>query len=284
MPLAAIRAKTLCGLLLCALMGAPAAYAQITVPGNLAREQVAQPGETYTGEITVRNVSSEDQRAELEVVDYMFHADGTKEYPEPGTLERSNAEWLDLEAEELEVAANESTDVEYSVTVPADGELSGTYWCVILAAPVVESTFDPERGAVGITPSTRYAVQMATHIGDTGSRRLNFFDTSVEWREGEPEVHVSVENAGERYLRAGMYLEAYSTQGEYIGRFQGSRYRLYPGTARRFRVPMPEVEPGEYRVQVVADAGGENLFGANYTLEISKPEPKPEEPDESKAE
>jgi len=43
---------------------------------------------------------------------------------------------------------------------------------------------------------------------------------------------------------------------------------IYPGTSVRFRIDLGKNMAGTYKTLVVADCGGDELFGANYTLEI----------------
>ena len=57
---------------------------------------------------------------------------------------------------------------------------------------------------------------------------------------------------------------------KYIGRFEGRRKRIYPSTSVRYTVDLSNVPQGTYKALVVADSGGDYIFGANYTLKFEK--------------
>jgi hypothetical protein len=43
---------------------------------------------------------------------------------------------------------------------------------------------------------------------------------------------------------------------------------MYPGTSVRQRIVLPDLPEGEYRALVVVDAGGDDAFGAEYTIKF----------------
>ena len=77
-------------------LGAPiaTAAAQIAVIGSTVVERVVGPGETYTGTIVVRNVTTHHQPVRIYQTDYLFQADGTSRFDAGGTIGRSNAKWI----------------------------------------------------------------------------------------------------------------------------------------------------------------------------------------------
>jgi len=81
-------------------------------------------------------------------------------------------------------------------------------------------------------------------------------------------LQVDTENTGERYISFIPYVDLYSDRGLYIGRFESRRRGLYPGTSVRIQIPFPDVLPGKYRAQVIADGGDNDLFGVIYALEF----------------
>ena len=131
-------------------------------------------------------------------------------------------------------------------------------------------TEDKGKVKLGIRHAVRYGIQMVTHIGDTGARNLKFLSTRL-LKEGEARVlQVHIENIGERWLRPFLWAELYDEKGSYIGRFEGGRLRIYPGTSARYRVDLSEVPKGKYKALVIADCGGEDVFGVTCTLKFEK--------------
>lgn len=255
---------------LCVLIPA-AAFAQLSITNDLSHMDTANPGQTYFGSVKVKNNGAKEERVRLYQNDYLFFADGSNQFGEPGLLPRSSANWIKLAEAEIVLAPGKEQEVPYTVSVPAKGDLIGTYWSLIMVQAITKSLLNPENQAedtVGISAGLRFAVQVATHIGDTGKRSLRFFDTKVDKGELFSTLRISLENNGERKLVAVPYADVYSAAGQAVGRIQGSARGLYPGTSIRMEFPLKDMVPGRYKIQVVADCGGNDLFGAVYSLEL----------------
>lgn len=243
----------------------------VNVIGGATREHTVRPGEKTEGRIMLRNYSDSPARARLYQRDYIFWADGRAEYGDPGGLERSNAPWIEFTPVELTVPAEGYEYISYTVEVPENDGLTGSYWSVLMVEPARED-IDPvavgER--VGVRIRTRQAIQMVTHIGETGERRLRFSDRRLVSGDGERHLRIDVENTGQRYLRPTVWMEVYDTEGVALGRFEGGRRRIYPECSTRIKIDVSELPPGRYQAMVVADAGEEDVFGARYELEIKE--------------
>src|SRR5256885_12304579 len=100
--------------LLVALLAEPAS-AQISVVGSTVEERTAAPGETYTGTIVVRNVTAEAQPVRIYQTDYLFSADGTSIFGDPGSAARSNARWIVPTVRNLVLPPNGDVTVNYTV-------------------------------------------------------------------------------------------------------------------------------------------------------------------------
>lgn len=248
------------------------AEASVTVVGGLTRELTLEPGETMEGRIILRNAADEARQVRVYQTDYLFQADGRKQYGEPGEMPRSNAGWIVHTPQQVTVPANSTESVFYTIQAPPD-ELRGTYWSMMMVEPIAEGDLEPpqaEEGqvAIGIRSVMRYAIQMVTHIGDTGERDLAFIDRQLIEDEEKRVLQLDLENTGEVWLRPLVWAELYDAEGVLVGRFDAGRGRIYPGTSARYRIDLSEVPAGQYRALVVADNGDEYVFGAQYDLEL----------------
>ena len=136
-----------------------------------------------------------------------------------------------------------------------------------------EATGEEKGGAtLGIRQVIRYGIHLVTHIGDTGVGSLEFLETRLLRQGGKRILQVDIENIGKRLLKSFLWAELYDEQGIHIGRFEDSEFhlRIYPGTSVRYRVDLTQVPEGKYKALVVADCGGEDVFGATYTLELEE--------------
>jgi hypothetical protein len=249
------------------------AEAKVVIVGGLTHERTVKVGETYRGVIFVRNTDEEAQEAKLYQTDYQFFFDGRSIYDDPGNTPRSNADWIVFSPKRLTIPPQEEVAVNYTIKVPDDKSLVGTYWSMLMVEGISKGSLEASvlgKGALGIRQVVRYGIQMVTHIGGSGLGKLEFLDIKL-LKEGDRKLlKIDIENIGERWLKPLLWVELYTQQGILVGRFEGGRLRIYPGTSVRYEVDLSEVLKGEYKALVVADCSGDDLFGASYTLKFER--------------
>lgn len=250
--------------------------AGISVEGGLTREKTAGRGETYQGVITIKNQGDTPQELKIYQSDYRFTCEGVTSYGNPGEDPRSNAGWIAFSPGRFSVPPQERATLNYTVIVPDDEALLGTYWSMLMIECIPESSPEAsgaqkERNfSLGITQVMRYAVQMITHLGETGEKKIRFLQTKI-LKDGSSRIlQVDMENIGERLLRPRLWCELYHEDGTSPGRFQGEQYRIFPNTSKRFTIDISSVSTGSYQALVVADCGENDLFGAMYTLKFDQ--------------
>jgi hypothetical protein len=257
--------------LILGLLYSQMAYSGITVEGELTHEKHALPGETYSSFILVSNSGETQATVRIYQKDYFFSADGSNYYNEPGTGRRSNADWVVFSPKQVVIPAGEKIAVNFTITVPQADTLAGTYWSLVMIEEIPE--IEPEAIAektVGVRTILRYAVQLITHVGDTGVKELRFLGTKLVKTEKGRSLEVSLENVGERLLRPAVYVELFNLNGEKVGKFAAAKRRTYPGTSICQRIDLSDIASGTYKALVVADCGGDDIFGINYTLKIEE--------------
>lgn len=263
--------------LLCALVGS-AALAQVSVIGELSHDKEARPGERYDGIITIKNDSNEPQEVKVYQTDYLFFRDGTNIYGEPGKNERSNAKWISFSPSYVTVPPQSSVNVSYTVNVPPDApskKLVGSYWSMLMVEGIAKGSAesavqkDPKKTQMGISQTIRYGIQIATHITQGATKKISYVDTKLlPMVKGKRFLQVDIQNDGDLWIRPEVYVELFDDKGVSKGKFPGTRYRLYPGTSVREMIDLSAVTPGTYKAIVVVDAGGDDVYGAEYTLKF----------------
>jgi len=261
------------------LMLAIAADAGAAVLGGLTREETATIGQTYRATIVLNNKRLEPQEVKIYQTDYLFFCDGTTQYGEAGKLERSNADWVTFSPSWLAIPPKGQAVVNYTVEVPDDKSMVGTYWSMLMVELIgkdsPESAARPQEGKVqlGVRQVVRYGIQLVTNIGDTGSPKPYFLGTKLlAKKEGGRILRVDLENEGNRWMKPTLWAELFDERGRSVGKFEGGTMRIYPGTSVRYRIDLSEAPDGKYKALVVGDTGGDNVFGATYTLKLQKRE------------
>ena len=262
--------------LIVVLVTVQSASGQITVTGALIVERNAAPGETYQGVITLRNTTNTAQTATLSLADYRFNASGSNSFDPPGAHARSNTPWITLSQQAVSVPPQGTQLVNYTVTVPisdatyvlgatAGPPLSaGSYWSVVLVEGEDRSKAPADSSALTITPKIRFAVQLVTHVGQTGECRLAFGNPRVQTGS----MVVDVTGQGTRACRPNLKLEVYDSTGalKHTAALRGSY--LYPETSTRQTFALAALPPGTYSFLVLADVGADKLQGARFQVQV----------------
>ncbi len=253
-------------------------HAQISVIGELSQDKDARPGEAYSGSIVVRNETNEPQEAKVYQTDYTFQFDGTNNYGDPGSVPRSNAKWIAFSPSFLTLPPQSTMTVNFTVNVPktnGGAKLVGTYWSMIMVEGIQKGSAESslakkdQKAQMGITQTIRYGIQIATTIAGTGSKKIQFVGaTIVTKKDGKPALQIDIQNTGDIGMRPDVYVELFNQQGASLGKFPGVKYRIYPSTSVRQLIDVSTIPPGTYKALVVVDAGGDDIFGAQYSLKF----------------
>lgn len=265
--------RTLFLILALSLASATQSVAGVAVIGSLVRQYAPKPGETFEGIILLKNTGSEAVEMGIGQTDYLFAADGSNHYDKPGTHARSNAAWLSVNPARALVPAQSTVSVHYKGKVPAASDLQGTYWSMIMVeptnVPTPEVKDQKDKVVVGVRTVMRYAVQVVTEIGATGTESLHVIEKRLLLNDGKKVLELDVGNNGERVQIPTLWAEFYNEQGVSIGRFEGGRWRIYPACSVRYKVDLRDIPAGKYTAMIVMDTGGEYVTGAQYSLEIA---------------
>jgi hypothetical protein len=250
--------------------------AQVVVLNDLYHEIDVQPGRLYEDTVELLNQSDAPAEVKLYQTDYSFSADGRVLYGEPaGKLPRSNASWITISPVRATIPPKERLKVRLLVRAPDDPQLKGTFWSIVMVEPVApdspESASQPTaQPGLTIRQVVRYALQIATTIGSSGTTQLKFAGLRLAADGGKRVLEIDAENSGERTYRAKVWVDLYDSRGGYVGKFEAGDRRLYPGTAARFTADLTGVSDASYKALILVDCGDDNVFGANVNL-VLKP-------------
>ena len=251
------------------------AAADVSVINGLTHEKNAKSGETYESTVILKNVAAVPAEIRLYQTDYSFTADGRKFYDAPGTGPRSNAGWIVLGQKRIILPPLGQTEVKYIVRVPGQTGLAGTYWSMIMVEEqpkaAAEAASAKEKIRFGVRQVMRSGIQIVTHLGETGVRKIQFLKTDLIRSGNTKSLTIDVLNTGERWLRPFLSADLVNEKGVSLGRFDGGRWRLFPGTSVRYTIDFGSIPDGRYKALIVLDNKDESVFGAQYTLDFSTP-------------
>jgi hypothetical protein len=248
------------------------AVASISVQSPLANDFRVSAGDVVRGAIVLRNETDQPQQVRFYQTDYLFAADGTNSFSDPGSHARSNALWIELAQVMVNLAPFEVLPVAYTVKVPpggAAGAQAGTYWSIVMVESVDLSLGpDPASRQIGFRQVTRYGVQISTTFAQSGEQNIDFPRAQLLREASSQLLEVDLFNGGDYLATTDTWVEVYDAAGRRIDRRKGSAYRLFPGTSVRQRIELGELAPGTYEVLVLVEAGADEVFAAQYTVTI----------------
>ncbi len=243
------------------------AQSNIVILNGLTHEDTSSPGEKYRGSIQVQNAGTEARTVRVYIRDYWYTYQGESRHDEPGTQERSNANWINFSPKLLTLQPDERAIVDFEVNTPMNDSLCGTYWSVIMVEGLVPQDTAKTAG-LKIHTAIRYAVQIITNIEETGERDLQFIGLELDDSQEQNVLNVAVKNTGERMLKPELSMEIFNNTGESMGIFKAERRKTFPGTSILLSLSLVGVEPGSYTAVLVANCDADHIFGTNFTLEI----------------
>ena len=239
---------------------------QVTVVGESIHEQGARPGDLYTGTFLLKNESNRTQTVRLhpkrhpQVAGFSYVSRGED------SKSRSNTHWLTFSHSTVTIAPENTAAIHFEVAVPhkANGKpLAGTYW----SAFEVRS-MDAKPVNLSLGNMAPQAVEIATHIRESGS--IDVAIGNVEMMEdynNDLFVRADINNTGESTIRPVVWFEFYDAGGNLQDRIEGQAAQVFPGRVNIQYASVSHLQPATYEVLVLVDAGGENIYGAQYTVE-----------------
>jgi hypothetical protein len=243
--------------------------AKIEVIGKMIYRQAARSGEKYSSEFKVRNTGDLDQEVKIYLRDYTYNYKGDSYYDVPGTNKRSNSLWIQFNPQVMILKPHETQNIRFEVTIPAMDSLKGTFWSLLMVEGV--KPFVPgSLGQLTVHESVRYAIQIITSIGNTGTGVLEFRNPDIEMAEGKKYFKFAMFNTGERLISPDVSMELFDTQtGASVTLLKAPRNGMYPGTSTLWKFPLDGLTTRKtYKALIVADGSGNDVFGIEYTLSL----------------
>jgi hypothetical protein len=230
----------------------------------------AKAGETYTGSFEVAN-STDNAAAPIRVYmeDWDRMPNGDYVISMAGSLDRSCSAWMSLSPTQFDVRYNESIDVKYTFTVPANA--TGSYWTYFMVEGVKKPAVPPsERDGVQvfIGAKMRYAVRFVVNVSSGRQVKGAITEISVAAKTAAApvknapllEAKIVFKNTGNSYVKPVGYFEIRNLDGEKIYLKDIEQFFVFPGRDKWVAVPIEtELKPGEYIAMAVLDYGGDNF-------------------------
>ncbi len=244
------------------------AFCSIVISNGLTHIHSVEEGQVVRGFIEIQNAGFQKQAVRIYQKDYSFTHEGDVFYNEPNTNSRSNANWIDFSPSYLELDPSQKSVINYEITIPEGQELLGSYWSVLMVEGIVPAQPELPQSGLNISTIMRYAIQVATNIGDSGENNLEFVEAKLDQIGGQQVGSVALINNGERLLIPEVSIELFDKEGQSVRVIKTAKKKIYPGTSARFLLALEDLPKGEYEAVVLADCSEADVFGLNLSLTL----------------
>lgn len=231
---------------LIAIATMPAVVDAARVVGSMSRvHEPADGASVFEGRIQL-HASVEGEVATPYLRDYSFQADGTNAFPDPGTLARSCAGWIEIDHGRIPLSTTRASTLSYTVRIPDDAERIGTYWGVIMveadAPQEEESTEEPD---FRLRSKVRYAIQVVVNFPE-GEAEIEVADRRLLVSEDGPYLVLDLANKGQSWFFPEGKVEVYSMAGTLVHNESFTKRRIYPGCSIQYVSALPNLRPGRH--------------------------------------
>lgn len=241
----------------------------LVVRSDLVCQMQVTPACSKTGKIDLFNDADTPVAVRLQTADYSFNANGETFFQEPETSPRSNASWIEISQDYIVIPAKGQADVFYTVHVPDDDQLIGSYWSVILIEP---DTVDTKRlkdkdSEFQLHIKVRYANLVVCNL-PKGTPSVAILDTKLVEQDAQRYFFIDVANNGTLYLNPTLTLKLYDSQGRLQLDSTTTPEKIVPSSSKRFSVDVSKLKEQNYQGFLLLDNGDETVFGHRLELRI----------------
>ncbi|PCI32103.1 MAG: hypothetical protein COB60_10090 [Flavobacteriaceae bacterium] len=241
--------------------------ANVVVLNGLTHVHKSNVGTEITGVIKLKNTKDTEQRVIIYFNDLFQPCNGETLLTGDTTHNRSLVKWLSTNVTDKVLKGNEEYELLYTISVPNDVNLSGSFWGVLMVE--VEKPIREEETEYGVKleSKVRYGIQLIADLGEKEPAILDFFDIKFQDTEFGKNVLVVLENQGGFYAQPTIILEVFSLDGTTVKKVEVKFKKIYPSFCKEFLLDISGIEKGEYKAVVVADYG-EDMFAIDLDLTI----------------
>ncbi|MGQ9601088.1 MAG: fimbrial biogenesis chaperone [Candidatus Bipolaricaulia bacterium] len=229
----------------------------------------AGPGGSGSGYFKVINNGQNPEEVTISLSDWTLGPDGGIQFAEPGTVDRSLANWISYSPATFRLEPGQLQRVDFTITVPS--EKGGDHWALFFVegsevTPVAETT-----GALTTTVGVKVRYGIKVFQRDPAATRIGRI-TGLELLSLEPlKLELSFANAGDGVLfRVTGQMEIRDATGTTVRTLEIEEFTVLPGGARELVLEDKgeRLPPGDYIALAIIDFGGDYLVGQQLQFKI----------------
>jgi hypothetical protein len=261
--------KTKNSLIVALMFLAKSLFAGVAITNGLTHVYNGVSGNIITGEIILVNTTDIEQRITFGMQDAIYSCSKTRIFSESITHAFSSKSWFNASTMEKVLKPREKYVYRFSIVIPKDQDLRGTYWSVIMVnveKPVVEGIV---KNGVQLNSKIRYAVGLYTNVNSFDTVDLDFDTINLKKDENSTKKSLDIKVLNNSLFIQGvkLTLEIYNDKGVKIHEAMTGRNLTVSGACRDFKIDISKVPKGTYQCVLIADSK-EEFVGTNISLNV----------------
>lgn len=241
--------------------------ARVLINNGLTHIHSGKHGQVIKGMIQVKNAGTEPEKILIYQNGLIQTCDEKNEFVPVDRQARGLGKWLETNTDEKMIQAGETYEIFYTISVPQDSSLSGSYWSVIMVE-VAEPVTSEANNKFSIASKVRYAIQIIADVGDMEYPKLDFEKVGFKPAQSANKIiQAKLKNVGKFMVIPKLLLEVYSKDGQKITTLESVSQKIYPFTCKDFEIEIKGLTAGKYDAILVADYG-QDLFATNVVIDI----------------
>ena len=232
----------------------------------------ANPGETQSRVITVKNHGNNRSAITLTLKDFLIYKNGDRKIVSEGSSKNSIAEWITLNPAYLELNPNQARTVQLTFQAPNDEYTSK--WGILSVTTAREQTsFSADKNvSAGVNIYGRIDVELYyTPMSETNERvTISNLREVTSPDDSIRRFAVNIDNLGNILTDCKLFLIASNLKTLKEKQFKPFEITAYPQTSRNVELTLPDILPdGTYSLSAILDYGSNDaLKGTQISIEV----------------
>ena len=243
-------------------------FSNVVVLNGLTHVHKSASGNTISGVIKLKNTNNTEQRIII-YFNNLFQKCGAETIlTDKSTHNRSIGKWFSTNVNERVLKPNEQYELVYTIKVPNDSTLNGSYWGVLMVEIEKPIKEDQLEYGVKLQSKIRYGIQLIVDVNTPTPSELDFFNIKINKSGKSNIINVDVQNNGIYYVKATLVLEVFDENGKQVKKQEVKFKKIYPASCKAYSIDISDLPKGTYSASLVADYGGGDMYATDLEFEI----------------
>lgn len=234
----------------------------------------ANPEETQTKTITVKNNGNQKEGIVLTLKDYLIYKDGSRKILPAESSRNSIAKWITLNPSYVEINPNESQTVQINFQAPS-GDYTSKWGILSISTAKEQTSFAADKETTaGISIYGRIDVHLtytpSAEINANKKVKISNLRETTTDEDTTRTFSVHIDNLGNTIVPCKVYLIASNLNTLKEKTFKPKEIKAYPQTSRTLKLTLPDVlKEGKYSLSAILDYGSsEALEGTQISIDV----------------